>query len=155
MRNEHCRKADSRDKAQRRGKQDGWSPGRADDARWKAGTALSRFQLADVPLILLKRSSGGGFFEQISDAFTHAGLRLRIVADCPEISAIFDLVRERTGVALAPIIPGQAMPDDLIFHAIAGVPDLQPFALIHPRGRRLLPAIHRAMEFCQSQLARS
>lgn len=127
---------------------------RQDDLQWAKSAPVPLAQLSDTPLILLKRSSGSGFFEQVNDAFLRAGFLPTMVADCTEISVMLELVRAQVGVGLAPVLDEELPPAGLYFRPVTGMTDLQPMGMIMPRGRRFVPGVQKAMEFCQNALSR-
>ncbi|WP_298398227.1 LysR family transcriptional regulator [Sphingobium sp.] len=128
---------------------------RSDDPQWAKSAPLPLAHLSGIPLILLKRSSGSGFFEQVNDAFQRAGFLPTMVADCTEISVMLELVRAGVGVGLTPVLGDEQPPAGLYFRPVTGMADLQPMSMIMPRGRRFVPGVQKAMEFCQTQLTQN
>ena len=126
---------------------------RDDDARWARGQEIDLAELAQIPLILLKRSEGGGVFQQVGDAFAAAGVESRILADCTDMTVVQALVFRGSGVALVPMLSLSAVPSGLAAFPIRQAPELERLALIYPRARRLLPAVQAAMELCRDFLA--
>jgi len=125
---------------------------REGDDRWPLDGEITPDALANVPLILLRRRSGGGIYERIIEAFAIAGISCSVVADCNDTSAIYPLVERNVGVGLLPVhalhkpYPGFSM------HPVALLPAPERLALIYPRGRRQLPAVQRAMDLCRKSL---
>ena len=125
---------------------------RAGDDRWPTGREITLEELADVPLVLLRRRSGPGIYERIVETFAAAGVSLSVVADCTDASAVYPLVERNVGLGLLPVhMPYAPRPGFSIRPvALGSVPGR--LALIYPRGRRLLPAMQRAMELCRASL---
>ncbi|WP_213736063.1 LysR family transcriptional regulator [Bradyrhizobium sp. dw_411] len=125
---------------------------REGDDRWQSDKEVTLDMLANVPLIVLRRRSGMGIYERIVEAFSVAGIALSVVADCNDASAIYPLVERNVGVGLLPVhTPHVPRPGFSIYTVtLASVPG--SLALIYPRGRRLLPAVQRAMDLCRTTL---
>ncbi|MEI9924242.1 MAG: LysR family transcriptional regulator [Bradyrhizobium sp.] len=125
---------------------------REGDDRWQADREVSLDMLANVPLIVLRRRSGTGIYERIIEAFSIAGIALSVVADCNDTSAIYPLVERNVGLGLLPVhTPHPPRPGISVYTvALASAPG--SFALIYPRGRRLLPAVQQAIELCRTTL---
>jgi LysR family transcriptional regulator, salicylic acid-responsive activator of bsdBCD len=125
---------------------------RESDDRWQAVKEITPDMLANVPLILLRRRSGTGVYERIVEVFSVAGIALSVVADCNDASAIYPLVERNVGLGLLPVhIPYVPQPGFSIFTVALGSVAGR-LALIYPRGRRLLPAVQRAMDLCRNNL---
>ncbi len=122
---------------------------RDSDDRWPADRAIAPDALADMPLILLRRRSGGGVYERILAAFAAAGVSCSVVADCTDISAIFTLVERNVGLGLLPVHALHAPRAGFSTHPVALLSAPERLALIYPRGRRQLPAVQQAMELCR------
>jgi DNA-binding transcriptional LysR family regulator len=122
------------------------------DDRWQSAKEITPDMLANIPLILLRRRSGAGVYERIVEAFSAAGIALSVVADCNDASAIYPLIERNVGLGLLPVhIPHVPRPGFSIYTvALASVPGR--LALIYPRGRRVLPALQRAMDLCRTIL---
>lgn len=125
---------------------------RDDERRWRYGETVRLEDLSDVPVILLKRSSGTGIFDQVREAFEQAGTSSHVLADCTDMTAIHALVLSGAGVGLVPMLKGSHTPAGLVAHAMAHAPPLERLAIISPRGRRLLPAVQAAMDRCRDFL---
>jgi LysR family transcriptional regulator, salicylic acid-responsive activator of bsdBCD len=125
---------------------------REGDDRWQAVKEITPDTLANVPLILLRRRSGPGVYERVVEAFSVAGIALSVVADSTDTTAIYPLVERNVGLGLLPVhIPYMPRPGFSIYTvALGSVPGR--LALIYPRGRRLLPAVQRAMDLCRNNL---
>lgn len=125
---------------------------RESDDRWKEVEEITPDILANVPLILLRRRSGTGVYERIVEAFSVAGIALSVVAECNDASVIYPLVERNVGLGLLPVhIPYVPQPGFSIFTVALGSVAGR-LALIYPRGRRLLPAVQRAMDLCRNNL---
>jgi DNA-binding transcriptional LysR family regulator len=125
---------------------------RESDDRWQEAQEIAPEMLADVPLILLRRRSGTGVYERIVEAFSAANIGLSVIAECNDATAIYPLVERNVGFGLLPVhipyLPQRGfsiLPVSL--GSVAG-----RLALIYPRGRRLLPAVQRAMDLCRNNL---
>jgi len=125
---------------------------RDDDDRWPRNGGITPNMLADVPLILLRRRSGVGIYERIVEAFSAAGVACSIVADCTDVTAIYPLVERNVGLGLLPVHALHASRPGFSMHRVALLPGPERLALIYPRGRRLLPAVQRAMDLCRTIL---
>lgn len=123
---------------------------REGDDRWRTGDEITPAALADVPLVLLRRRSGGGIYERIMEAFTAAGVSCSVVADSTDISAIYTLVERHVGLGLLPVHAMHKPRPGFAMHAVALLPTPERLALIYPRGRRQLPAMQRAMDLCRA-----
>jgi DNA-binding transcriptional LysR family regulator len=125
---------------------------REGDDRWQADRQVTLEMLANVPLIILRRRSGPGIYERIVEAFSAAGVALSVVADCNDASPIYPLVERNIGLGLLPVhLPYVPQPGFSVYPVtLASAPGR--FALIYPRGRRLLPAVRRAMDLCRNYL---
>lgn len=124
---------------------------REGDDRWPAGSEIKPEALAGVPLILLRRRSGGGIYERIMAAFASAGASCSVVADCTDISPIYTLVERNVGLGLIPVQDLHARLPGFSMHPVALASPPEQLALIYPRGRRLLPAVQRAMDLCRKR----
>jgi DNA-binding transcriptional LysR family regulator len=122
---------------------------KADEARWRDGETIQLQTLAEAPLILLRRSFGVGIFESITEAFTRANVVCAIVAQCTDVSAVCSLIKQGVGFGVIPIHAGYEPPAGLRLHALTPASPLDRLALVHPRGRRLLPAVQAAIELCR------
>ncbi|TCL62229.1 LysR family transcriptional regulator [Rhizobium sp. BK251] len=125
---------------------------REGDDRWSAEGEIRPEALAEVPLILLRRRSGGGIYQRIVDAFANAGVSCSVVADCTDISAIYTLVERNVGLGLLPVHALHVPPAGFSMHPVALLPTPERLALIYPRGRRQLPAVQQAMDLCRMML---
>lgn len=122
---------------------------KADETRWPAGETILLQTLADAPLILLRRSFGVGIFERIAEAFSRANVHSTIVAQCTDVSAACSLVMRGVGFGVIPIHAGYEPAAGLRLHPLTPASSLERLALVHPRGRRLLPAVQAAIELCR------
>jgi LysR family transcriptional regulator, salicylic acid-responsive activator of bsdBCD len=92
---------------------------REGDDRWATETEITPNDLADVPLIVLRRRSGGGIYERIMDAFASAGVSCSVVADGSDISAILRARRAQCGPRITPC-PRVTCATSGIFNASGG-----------------------------------
>jgi LysR family transcriptional regulator, salicylic acid-responsive activator of bsdBCD len=125
---------------------------REGDDRWQDVEEIMPDMLADVPLILLRRRSGAGVYERVVEAFSVAGIALSVVAECNDASVVYPLVERNVGLGLLAVhIPYMPQPgfsiSKVALGSVAG-----RLAIIYPRGRRLLPAVQRAMDLCRNNL---
>jgi len=125
---------------------------RQDDDRWPTQDEIALEMLADLPLILLRRRSGIGIYERIVEAFSTAGISCSVVADCTDLSAIYALVERNVGLGLVPVHGMHVPRAGFSTHPVALATTPGRFALIYPRGRRVLPAVQRAMDLCRTSL---
>jgi LysR family transcriptional regulator, salicylic acid-responsive activator of bsdBCD len=125
---------------------------RATDDRWTKETEIKPSDLSDVPLIVLRRRSGGGIYDRIMEAFASAGVSCSVVADSSDISAIYALVERNVGLGLLPVHALHAPRAGFSMYPVSLLPTPERLALIYPRGRRLIPAVQRAMDLCRSML---
>ncbi len=125
---------------------------REGDDRWPTKGEIAPDMLADVPLILLRRRSGPGIYERIVEAFSTAGICCSVVADCTDLSAVYALVERNVGLGLLPVHDMHVLRSGFSTYPVALAIAPQGLALIYPRGRRLLPAVHRAIDLCRSSL---
>lgn len=63
---------------------------------------ISIEELANLPLLLLKRIRGVGQFELIIDKFTKHNMEPNIVTVCPDVDMIFELVSNEVGASIVP-----------------------------------------------------
>jgi len=122
------------------------------DDRWPARGEIKADALADVPLILLRRRSGGGIYERIMEAFAAAGVSCSVVADTTDMSAIYTLVERNVGLGLLPVHAQHVPRSGFSMYPVNLLSAPEQLALIYPRGRRQLPAVQRAMELCRTVL---
>ncbi|WP_426421192.1 LysR family transcriptional regulator [Bradyrhizobium genosp. A] len=125
---------------------------REGDDRWPIDGEIGPDALAHVPLILLRRRSGGGIYQRIMEAFAAAGVSCSAVVDCTDISAIYTLVERNVGLGLLPIHAFHAPRPGFSMHPVSLLPAPERLALIYPRGRQQLPAVQRAMDLCRTML---
>jgi DNA-binding transcriptional LysR family regulator len=125
---------------------------REGDDRWPAEGEIALDMLADVPLILLRRRSGVGIYERIVETFTAAGVACTIVAECTDVSAIYPLVQRNVGLGILPFHVTDVLRPGFSKYPVALGSAPERLALIHPRGRRVLPAVQRAMDLCRTIL---
>lgn len=64
--------------------------------------SISMRELANLPLILLRRIKGKGQFELVSDRFRNRGLDPNIVTVCPDVDMIMELVSRGLGASIVP-----------------------------------------------------
>lgn len=122
------------------------------DDRWPATGEITPSMLADISLILLRRRSGVGIYERIVEAFSAAGVACSIVAECTDVSAIYPLVERNVGLGMLPVHSLHVSRPGFSMYPVALGSSPERLALIYPRGRRLLPAVQRAMELCRASL---
>jgi DNA-binding transcriptional LysR family regulator len=125
---------------------------REGDDRWPPDREVMPNMLADAPLILLRRRSGTGIYERIMEAFSVAGVSCSVVADSTDLSAIYTLVEHNVGLGLLPVLSMHAPRPAFSIHPVALTSAPERMALIYPRGRRVLPAVQRAMDLCRISL---
>ncbi len=125
---------------------------REGDDRWPVHGEITPEALANVPLILLRRRSGGGIYERIMGAFASAGVSCSVVADCTDTTAIYPLVERNVGLGLLPVHALYKAHAGFSMHPVALLSSPERLALIYPRGRRQLPAVRRAMDLCRKIL---
>lgn len=125
---------------------------REGDDRWAGTGEVTPARLAEVPLILLRRRSGSGIYERIVSAFTAVGVACPVVVESTDVAAIYPLVARGVGLGLLPVHPLQVPQPGFAMYPVSLISPPERLALIYPRGRRLLPAVHRAMELCRMHL---
>ncbi len=125
---------------------------REGDDRWPLHGEITPDALANVPLILLRRRSGGGIYERIMGAFASAGVSCSVVADCTDMTAIYPLVERNVGLGLLPVHALYKAHAGFSMHPVALLSSPERLVLIYPRGRRQLPAVRRAMDLCRTIL---
>jgi DNA-binding transcriptional LysR family regulator len=125
------------------------------DDRWPADGEITPNMLADQPLIVLRRRSGIGFYDRVLEAFSVQGVACSIVADCTDFSAIYPLVERNVGLGLVPVHSRHVPLSGFSMYPVALGSAPERLALIYPRGRRLLPAVQRALELCRTSLRMS
>lgn len=123
-----------------------------DDDRWPTDRAITAEMLADVPLVVLRRRSGGGIYQHIIDAFSSGGVPCSIVADCSDLSAIYPLVERNVGLGLFPVHAQHVPRAGFATYPVSLASAPEQLALIYPRGRRALPAVQKAMDHCRTAL---
>ncbi|WP_017811073.1 LysR family transcriptional regulator [Paenibacillus shenyangensis] len=64
--------------------------------------SLTLEQIAEYPLLLARRMSGEGAYENIIGEFEQRQLQPRVVLDCPDISALFSFAAAGMGLTLIP-----------------------------------------------------
>ena len=125
---------------------------REGDDRWPTDCEITPDMLANQPLIVLRRRSGTGIYERIVEAFSIAGISCSVVADCTDSSAIYTLVERNVGLGLLPIHGKHVPRPGFSTYPVALAMTPGRLALIYPRGRRVLPAVQRAMDLCRNSL---
>jgi DNA-binding transcriptional LysR family regulator len=126
---------------------------RAEETLMASEGPLDQAALANVPLVLLRRSSGSGIYDRVTNAFRQAGVSCNIAADSSDIAVAYALIRRGIGVGVLPLWSGSKLPPGLVARSFAGSVRAERLALIHGRGRRFLPAIQRAIELCRSSMS--
>jgi len=64
--------------------------------------SITMNELADIPLLLLRRISGVGQYELIMDKFEKRNLNPNIVMVCPDVDMILELVSREVGASIVP-----------------------------------------------------
>src|SRR5262245_34039291 len=83
---------------------------RTDDARWARDGDIELKKLSGVPLVLLRRSSGVGIYDRITEAFAKANLPCAVAADCTDLTALYVLIQRNVGVGLLPTLHASKAP---------------------------------------------
>ncbi|CAE6806171.1 LysR family transcriptional regulator [Paraburkholderia domus] len=123
---------------------------RRDDHEFVEDADLSFASLSGKPLVVLRRSSGPGFYERILQEFRTIGADSNIVADSSDVPAIVALVQHGVGVGVLPVWSFESFPGSLTARKIVSQSGSESFALVHGMGRRFLPAVQRAISVCTS-----
>ncbi|WAT08685.1 LysR family transcriptional regulator [Rouxiella badensis] len=82
-------------------------------------------QLADCPLILMRRKSGFGVYDNVMQFFSKAGLKPQVLADASDVPMMKYLVEQGMGVGLLPVLSGESEWDNLL---TLPVPELESVA---------------------------
>ena len=125
---------------------------RTDDARWAGDGDIELKRLSGVSLVLLRRSAGVGIYDRLTEAFAKANLYCAVAADCTDLTALYVLIQRNVGVGLLPTL-GASKPQGFAARAVLVELDPGRLALIHPRGRRPIPAVQRAIDLCRARLS--
>jgi DNA-binding transcriptional LysR family regulator len=112
--------------------------------------SLSFANLSGKRLVVLRRSSGPGFYERVLQEFRSVDAQCNIVADSSDVPAIIALVQHNVGIGVLPVWSLDGFPDSLIARQIVSQTGSESFALVHGMGRRFLPAVQRAIAVCTS-----
>jgi LysR family transcriptional regulator, salicylic acid-responsive activator of bsdBCD len=129
---------------------------RRDDARFSPGGELVEggdvtfAELASMPLVVLRRSSGRGIYERVLDEFRAAGAEANIVADSSDVPAIAALVQHGVGIGIVPTARFGDLHNALETRRIVTQGAAESVALIHGMGRRFLPVVQRAIAACMA-----
>jgi LysR family transcriptional regulator, salicylic acid-responsive activator of bsdBCD len=122
-------------------------------ARLPSERPVDYADLAETPLVLLRRSSGAGIYERVRDTFQRAGVACNIVADASDLAVVYALIQRGVGVGLLPFRPGAELPTGLVASPFVTASASERLALVHGRGRGFLPAVQRAIELSRSRLS--
>lgn len=124
------------------------------DARlWPDGADIGFADLADQPLVILRRSIGLGFYERVLDELRRAGVAPNVATDSSDVPAILALAQKGVGVGILPIWRQGDMPGDLVSHRILTGRPAESLVLVHGAGRRFLPVVHEAIACCLAVFA--
>lgn len=126
---------------------------RTDDARWTGDGDIEFKRLSGAPLVLLRRSSGIGIYDRLTEAFIKANLRCVVAADCTDLTGLYMLIQRNVGVGLLPTLGASKAPQGFAARAVRAESNPERLALIHPRGRRPIPAVQRAIDLCRTHLS--
>ena len=129
---------------------------RRDDARFSRDGVpgedgdVTFAQLASMPLVVLRRSSGTGIYERVLGEFRAAGAEANIVADSSDVPAIIALVQQGVGIGIVPVASLDSLRDALEARRIVVQGAAESVALIHGMGRRFLPVVRHAIATCMA-----
>lgn len=121
---------------------------RADQSLWPVGADICFADLSTRPLVILRRSSGIGFYERVLDELQHAGVQPAVVADSSDVPAILALVERGMGIGILPIWHLGPISGTFRAHRIVTSRPAESLALVHGTGRRFLPVVHEAIQTC-------
>lgn len=121
---------------------------RADQSLWPAGAEICFADLATHPLVILRRSSGIGFYERVLDELHRAGVQPSLVADSSDVPAILAMVERGMGVGILPIWHLGPLSGMFRAHRIVTCRPAESLVLVHGAGRRFLPVVHEAIQTC-------
>ena len=102
--------------------------------------------LAEMPLVLLRRSSGPGIYEHVKAAFQRAGIACSIVADSSDLVVVDTPIQRGVAVGLLPFRSRGELPTGLVVRSFVTASASERLALVHGRGQRFLPAVQRAID---------
>ncbi|MGY4495049.1 LysR family transcriptional regulator [Pseudomonas sp. TE3610] len=111
--------------------------------------ACSLADLAAVPLIVVRRRQGHGFYERVQQAFADAGLRPEVAFECSDISAAVALAKAGVGVALLPVWPGDQSLTGLRQRRVVDLASDERLMLTWLAERDRLPAVAQAVKAFQ------
>lgn len=87
--------------------------------------AVTLQQLADTPLVLMRRKSGFGIYDNVMQLFNKAGLKPQILADASDVPMMKYLVEQGMAVGLLPVLTGESEWENLL---TLPVPELEAVA---------------------------
>lgn len=123
------------------------APGRLPDA-----DTCTLAALATVPLIVVRRRQGHGFYERVQQAFAEVGLRPEVAFECSDISAAMAMAKAGAGVALLPVWPGDWALTGLRQRRVADLVSDERLVLTWLAERDRLPAVAHAVKAFQKTL---
>ena len=111
--------------------------------------ACTLADLAKVPLIVVRRRQGHGFYERVQQAFSEAQLRPEVAFECSDISAALALAKAGAGVALLPVWPGDQALEGLRQRRVSGLASDERLVLAWLAERDRLPVVAQAVKAFQ------
>lgn len=95
------------------------------DSPLAAFKTLTLKQLAEWPLVLMRRKSGFGVYDNVMQFFSKAGLKPQILADASDVPMMKYLVEKGMAIGLLPMLSGQREWENLL---TLPVPELETVA---------------------------
>ncbi|WP_287814741.1 LysR family transcriptional regulator [Pseudomonas sp.] len=121
--------------------------------RLPEGSTCTLAELARVPLIVVRRRQGHGFYERVQQAFAAAGLRPEVAFECSDIAAALALAAAGAGVALLPVWPGETVQSGLHQRRVEDLPSEERLVLAWLAERDRLPAVAQAVKAFEQLIA--
>ncbi|MDE1169368.1 MAG: LysR family transcriptional regulator [Pseudomonas sp.] len=107
-------------------------------------------ELAQVPLIMVRRRQGEGVYERIIQAFGSLGVAPVIAFECTDITGALALAESGAGVALLPVWQGREQAAPLRRVPISDFAGREQLVLMWQADRQPAPAVHMALSALQA-----
>jgi DNA-binding transcriptional LysR family regulator len=111
--------------------------------------------MADLPLVLYRRSSGPKLYDRILAAFSQEGLVPRIVQEAPRVGSALNLVAAGMGSTLVPQSLCTAQREGVVYRPLAADPPLTASIMLafrksetSPGVRKFIRCVREASEAC-------
>jgi LysR family transcriptional regulator, salicylic acid-responsive activator of bsdBCD len=124
----------------------------AQDGRFDGLCSLRLKTLDGLPLVMLRRSAGGGVYSRTLQAFHERRLSCQVVAMGSDLALVLALVRQGIGLGVLPLPSPRVLPEGLRACPIEDLTSTETLALIRAPGQHVLPAVERGLALCRDLL---